>query len=316
VIPAVAIGGGQAVVAWAHHQTVPSNYYLIEMSAAAVDAAWPTIPTGNYSVAYSAPNYESISGVAAAVDNAGAALVVFQHYSVNTSANSTRGMYYARKAPKEAWEFPVKIPSSTASGSPVLQSDGDGAMAVWIASSGNDYSLVASRYTKTKQFIAPKAINDPDLKGYLWLGESYALATGGGAFMATWNQSVGNSTNTYATRFDIASGKWDLLPALLSDGVASSRGSTAIGVDAHGNALVVFDQEGATTSQVLAARFVAGANEWGVAEPLTTDGDDYGFPRLAVAANGVAGLFLGPTYRDGPLHGTGSAPRGQYRIFK
>ena len=313
--PAVAIGGGQVVVAWAHHQLMPSNYYLIEMSATTVDGAWPTTPTANYSVAYQAPNYDSIGGVGAAVDAAGLALVVFTHSNSNTAANSPRGVYYARKSPGTDWEYPVKIPSSNAASSDaILASDGAGAMAVWITTVGANYSLVASRYTKTKQFVAPVPIDDPDLNGYIYLGRDYALAGNGAAFFATWSQAVGNLTNTYATRFDIATSKWDALPALVSDGVADSRDNRAIGIDAHGNAIVTFDQNGATTSMVLAARYVASTGKWSAAEPLTADGNDYGFPRLAVAPNGVASLFFGPTYRDGPLHGP--APRGAYRLFR
>jgi Bacterial Ig-like domain len=313
--PAVAIGGGQVVVAWAHHQVMPSNYYLIEMSATTVDGAWPTTPTANYSVAYQAPNYDSIGGFGAAVDNAGLALVVFVHSSSNTAANSPRGVYYARKSPGVDWEYPVKIASSNAvSSGAVLASDGAGAMAMWISTAGSDYSLVASRYTRTKQFVAPVPINDPDLKGYIYLGRDYALAGNNAGFFATWSQAVGNLTNTYATRFDIATSKWDALPALVSDGVAESRDNRAIGLDAHGNAIVAFDQNGPTTSMVLAARYVASTGKWGAAEPLTSDGNDYGFPRLAVAPDGVASLFFGPTYRDGPLRG--AAPRGEYRLFR
>jgi hypothetical protein len=313
--PAVAIGGGQVVVAWAHHQIMPSDYYLIEMSATTLSGAWPATPTDNYSVAYQAPNYDYIGGVGATVDAAGLALVVFTHGSSDAGANSSRGVYYARKSPGADWEYPVKIPSSTAASSDaVLASDGAGAMAVWVSTLGNDYSLVASRYTKTKQFVAPVPINDPDLKGYIYLGRDYALASNGAAFFATWAQGVGNLTNTYATRFDIATNKWDALPVLVSDGVAESGSNRAIGIDAHGNAIVAFDQEGPTTSMVLTARYVASTGEWGAAEPRTMDGNDYGFPRLAVAPNGTASLFFGPTYRDGPLRG--AAPRGQYRLFK
>jgi hypothetical protein len=313
--PAFAIGGGQVVAAWARHQTTPSNYYLIEMSATSVSGAWPATPTSNYSVGYASPNYEQINGVSAAVDASGAALVAFQHSSSATTS-STRGVYYARKAPGEDWEYPVKIPSSTAAGAPVIASDGDGAMAVWIAPSGNDYLLMASRYTKTKQFVAPVRISDLDLAGYIYFGQTYSLVSSGTSYFATWTQSVGNHMNTYVTRFDIATSEWDTTPALVSDGTANSRGNASVGVDAHGNALVAFDQDGATTSQIRVARYVASSDEWSVAEALTKDGNDYGFPKIAVAANGVAALFFGPTYRDGPLHGTGTAPRGQYRIFK
>jgi hypothetical protein len=311
--PEVAIGGGQVVVAWAHHQTVPSNYYLIEMSATTVDGAWPTMPWSNYSVGYSAPNYESIGDVSAAVDATGAAMVAFTHNSSSTAAGTPKGVYYATKAPDKDWEYPVKIAgSNTVSSSPILVSDGDGAMAIWnVTLANNDSTVVASRYTKAKQFVAPVPISDPDLTGYVYLGPSYALDTNGSAYFATWAQVVGTFTKTFATRFDIATGKWDVLPTIVSDNAGDAR---AIGIDAHGNAILAFDQEGPTKSMVMAARYVASTGKWGAPEPLTTDANDFGFPTLAVAPNGTASLFYGPTYRDGPLRGP--APRGSYRLFR
>jgi hypothetical protein len=310
--PAVAIGGGQVVVAWAHHQVTPSNYYLIEMSATTMDGAWPTMPWSNYSVAYSAPNYESIGGVSAAVDAEGAALVAFTHTSSN-AAGTAKGVYYASKVPDQDWEYPVKIASSdTFSSSPILVSDGAGAMAIWLVTLDNgNSSVVASRYTKAKQFVTPVPISDPDLTGYVFLGNNYALVANSTAYFATWAQAVGNFNKTFATRFDVATGKWDALPTIVSDKAGDAR---AIGIDAHGNAIVAFDQAGPTKSMVMAARYVASTGEWGAPEPLTTDANDFGYPTLTVAPNGTASLFYGPTYRDGPLRGP--APRGSYRLFK
>jgi hypothetical protein len=311
--PEVAIGGGQVVVAWAHHQVTPSNYYLIEMCATTVDGAWPTMPWSNYSVGYSAPNYESIGGVSAAVDAEGAALVAFTHNSSNNAAGTPKGVYYASKVPSKDWEYPVKIPSSnTVSGRPNLVSDGDGAMAIWNATLGNGgASVVASRFTKAKQFVAPVPISDPDLTGYVFLGPSYALVGNSTAYFATWAQVVGTFTKTFATRFDVATGKWDATPTIVSDFAGDARG---VGIDAHGNAIVAFDQEGPTKSMVMAARYVASTGKWGAPQPLTTDANDFGLPTLTVAPNGVASLFYGPTYRDGPLRGP--APRGSYRLFR
>ncbi len=311
--PEVAIGGGQVVVAWAHRQVMPSHYYLIEMSATTVDGAWPTMPWSNYSVGYSAPNYESIGGVSAAIDAEGAALVAFTHNSSSNAAGTPKGVYYASKVPSKDWEYPVKIASSnTVSSRPILVSDGDGAMAIWNVTLGNGgASVVASRYTKAKQFVAPVPISDPDLTGYLFLGPSYTLVANSTAYFATWAQLVGTFTKTFATRFDVATGKWDATPTIVSD---FARDSRAIGIDAHGNAILTFDQDGPTTSMVMAARYVASTGKWGAPEPLTTDGNDYGLPALAVAPNGTASLFYGPTYRDGPLRGP--APRGAYRLFR
>jgi hypothetical protein len=158
------------------------------------------------------------------------------------------------------------------------------------------------------------------LKGYIYpIGASNdnqprILSGSRSAFFATWTQAVGNSWNTYATRFDIATGKWDAVPTLVSDGVAKSNRTQSVGVDAHGNALVVFDRAGDTSSMVMVNRYIASTGQWGAAKPLTSDGDDYGFPQLSVAANGVASVFYGPPYQDGDP-GLPTA-RGQYRIFK
>lgn len=319
--PAVAIGGGQVVVAWVHHQTVPSNYYMAELSATTLDGAWPTTPWV-HSVGYSAPNYEKVSNLAASLDVDGAALVTFTHESSSTSANTPEGVYYASKAPGKDWEYPVKIANSnTVVSKPMLVSDGVGAMAVWVAELGNGGAqVVASRFTKAKQFVAPVPISDPDLTGYVYLGASsssgapgndYALVADSTAYFATWAQQVGTFTKTFATRFDIATGKWDALPTIVSDVAGDTR---AIGTDAHGNAILAFDQAGPTKSMVMAARYVASAGQWGAPEPLTTDDNDFGHPTLTVAPNGTASVFYGPTYRDGPLRGP--APRGAYRLFR
>ncbi len=313
--PYAAIGGGQVVVAWVHHQTVPSNFYMVEMSATTLDGAWPVTPW-SHSVGYSAPNYEQVSNVAASVDADGAALVTFTHESSSTSANTPEGVYYATKAPDKDWEYPVKIAnSSTVVSRPVLVSDGVGAMAVWVAQLGNGGAqVVASRYTKAKQFVPPVPISDPDLTGYVSLGPSYALVGNSTAYFATWAQKVGTFNKTFATRFDVATGKWDALPTIVSGVNAEVRETRAIGIDAHGNAILTFDQDGPTTSLVMAARYVASTGKWGTPEPLTMDGNDYGFPTLAVSPNGTASLFYGPAYRDGPLRGP--APRGAYRLFR
>lgn len=319
--PAVAIGGGQVVVAWVHHQLMPSNFYMAELSATTVDGAWPTTPW-SHSVAYSAPNYEQISNIGASVDVDGAALVTFTHESSSTAAGTPEGVYYASKAPGKDWEYPVKIASSnTVVSRPMLVSDGVGAMAVWVATLGNGGAqVVASRFTKAKQFVAPVPISDPELTGYVFLGPSsssgapgndYALAGNSTAYFVTWAQVVGTFTKTFATRFDVATGKWDALPTIVSDVAGDAR---AIGIDAHGNAILAFDQAGPTKSMVMAARYVASTGKWGAPEPLTTDANDFGIPTLTVAPNGTASLFYGPTYRDGPLRGP--APRGAYRLFR
>jgi hypothetical protein len=313
----VAIGGGQCVVAWFRMQYVPSPsgyYYNLSLAATSLDAGWPEYPTENFTALYNSPNYEYLSGLNARIDAKGNALATFYYSAASNDPSYGSGIYYTRKPAAGAWQYPAKIPGSLkADSGPFLAADGDGSMAIWSVRDEvtQEYTLLASRYTKAKQFVAGIPINDPELKEAVTLGPK-SIAANSNSFFAAWTQQVGNSQNAYVSRFDIATNKWDVVPTPVSDGVATAGYTASVGVDDHGNALVAFEQEIAQYQLgVMSARYNASAGTWVTgAAPLSLDDESYGSPLLAVGGNGIAAVLFGVSGRQGSSRG------GLYSIFE
>lgn len=315
VSTAVAVGGGKVVAGWIRYYYDTTGHYVFESTATELDGAWPNMSTQLQTTTTSG---DSLDAVQAVLDPKGYALLTF---AFRSSAGTYKGVYYVSKPPGASWQYPEKIPSSTmpsygVNSGPVLVSDGDGATAVWVdIDASNNYRLKASRYTKAKQFVAPVEIGDKTLTTYTQLRPRGGVATNGKEFWATWVQSFGNTENTYVTRYDIATAKWDELPTLVSDGVSRSLGASTIGVDARGNALVTFDQNAAnSTFLVMSARYVASSGTWGEPTPLTAADTYFEEPLLMSAPNGVAGVFYSSQQNE-------TRPRAQnqgglFRIFK
>lgn len=311
---AVAVGGGKVVAGWIRYYYDTTGKYVFESTASDLDGAWPNSSTQLQTTTTSG---DSLDGLQAVLDPEGYALLTF---AFRSSAGTYKGVYYVSKPPGASWQYPEKIPSSTmptySYAGPVLVSDGDGATAVWVdLDTTNNYRLKASRYTKAKQFVAPVEIGDPTLTTYAKLQPRGGVASNGKEFWATWVQSFGNTENTYVTRYDIATGKWDALPTLVSDGVSRSVGDSTIGVDARGNALVTFDQNAAnSTFLVMGARYVASGGSWSKPAPLTAADTYFEEPILMVAPNGVAGV----SYRSQRNETRPKAENlgGLFRIFK
>jgi hypothetical protein len=306
------------VISWISVHYIPSPYeqdYTLYQTAAALDAAWPDYPTGVFSAYYTFAHQEYITRPNLTIDAKGNAISTFSYTSVTAT---DAGVYFSRKAAAGSWQYATKIPSSTLpDNGPFVLSDGDGAMAIWSTydSMGAKYRLMASRYTKAKQFAPPVLIGDPDLTDYIIMSSGHNLATNGKGFFASWTQSVGASRNAYATRYDIATAKWDALPTVVSDGEAITGGGSSVGVDGHGNALVAFDQQAAQNGTLLMfARFTASNGAWAPAVPLTEDGFGYREPILSVGGNGVGSVaFQGGGREGGPNIPTVGA---QLKLFK
>jgi hypothetical protein len=317
----VAVRGGQAVVAWVRYEGLGppayDAYYYLMLAAAPIDGAWPMNPAQNFTTYYAAPDYNNLGYATAAVDDGGNAIVLLNRYSSSADPES-KGVYYARKAVGGNWQSPAKIPGTVPSDSqPSIVSDGDGAMAVWTSydTATTAYRVLASRYTKAKQFAAPVPIQDPDLKEPIFVAATHALVSDGKSFFTCWRQAIGSSANAYATRYDIASGKWDALPTVVSDGVSVVGTTTSIGVDAHGNAIIAFDQQAMNATLIMWSRYTSSDGKWSKADPVTADDMWYRTPMISVGGNGVTAMLFGA----GHFVGHGGAQGllgGQYRIFQ
>jgi hypothetical protein len=315
---AVAIGGGQAMLAWVRGVSDAadnSSASYLYLSYAALDATWPPGSVGE--TAYSsAAQMDSLAYVGASLDPHGNALVVFNYASNSTAANSPKGVYFVRKAPAGEWQPSARIPSSLPSiYPPTVVSDGDGAMAVW----GNydfataTFQVFASRYTKLKQFSTPVQIQDPDLPNSLNLVVGHALSSDGKSFFATWTQAVGATRNAYVSRYTIASGKWDSLPTPVNDGTIPVGEQSTIGMDPRGNAIVAFEEADSGFSQISWARFAASTGRWSAPTPAAETEMWFRAPLVTVASNGRAALLFSARHfigRQAELLG------GQVRLFQ
>lgn len=309
---AVAIGGGQVVVAWTRYFYQTVGNYAAHYTSTTLEGAWPSMPASDVSTSTSS---ESLDSARATVDAKG---TVTSMFTWRSSTGSYKGIYFARRAPGMDWEYPTKIPSSNPPGSylagPVLESDGEGAMAVWLDYVNYEYHLMASRYTKAKQFATPVEIGDPKVLGNAALNTPGGLVTNGESYWVTWTQTLGNSQNVYVKRFDVATGAWDAEPTLVSDGVARSE-IASIGVDAHGNALVAYDQSAANNYiLVMGSRYVASSGRWSEPAPLSDASTYYDTPLLSVAANGAAALLMSSNQNE--TRPNSQTTSGNYRIFK
>jgi hypothetical protein len=309
--PAVAIGAGQVLVSWLEQYYVESNKYDTQAcTATTLDGAWPDYyraGTATYS------NSESLQGLKAAITSEGTAISITNYVGMPAPNDPYGpGIHYTRRTAEGAWSS-SKISGSLPANnySIALASAADGAMATWVdyASDTQTYRLLASRYTRAKGFAAPVPIQDPELTGSIALDSANGtIASDGATFFVVFNQTV-SVQNTYATKFDIASGKWDGVPTLLSSG-ESNTGSAVVGVDTHGNALAAFAQErGAYEYTTYSARFRASTGEWAQAQPATDDTVSAVPTAIGVAENGIASLlYYVPAFR--------SVTGGKVSIFK
>jgi len=295
---AVAIGGGQGLLAWVRGVNDPppadTGATYLYLSAGALDRSWPSPIVGH--VAYrTALQMDSIAYVGAALDPEGNSLVVFNYASDSTAANTPKGVYFVRKAATGEWQTASKIPSSLPSiYPPTVVSDGDGAMAVWanFDAGVGTFQVLASRYTKTRQFIAPVPIQDPDLQESLTMAPAHAMSSDGKSFFATWTQTVGPSRNAYVNRYSIASGKWDARPIPVNEGAIAVGEQSTVGLDAHGNAIVAFDEGDTTSTRVSWTRFTASTARWSPPTAVTETDMWFQAPLVAVASNGTAALLF------------------------
>jgi hypothetical protein len=314
--PAVAIGGGQVAVSWVnvqYTQTLQRSDFLLYQTAVPLAGAWPDYPSEVFNTYSTSAHPEQLRQPTLAIDANGNAISAFAYQAATADAD---GVYYSRKAVGGSWQYAVKIPNSTQPyDGPFVVSDGDGAMAIWSGADAlNKPQVVASRYTKAKQFATPVPITDPELTGDVSLSARRNLASNGKSFFATWVQAVAASRNAYATRYDIAKGSWDALPTVVSDGTSNVDYAASIGVDSHGNALVAFDQEGTESRLLMYARFTASRGGWAAPQLLAPEGLNYTKPIVSVAANGVASVLFSGGGKT--AHSIGPIIGGQFRIFR
>jgi hypothetical protein len=244
---------------------------------------------------------ESQAGSAGApqigMDASGSAIAVWTQSDGSAGRTDIWANHFS--AGSGTWGIAQSIGNQAGSaGSPQIVAHASGnAIVVWRQSNGSVDSgdIWANRFTAasgtwaTAQLIESQAgtASSPQI----------AVDASGNA-VAVWGQydRLGNRYDISANRFSAASGTWGTAQFIgragsVFDAVGiptSTSPSPSIGVDASGNAIVVWRLVDALAYDISANRFNAASGTWGTAQLIESQGDSVGPPRVAIDASGNA----------------------------
>jgi hypothetical protein len=160
--------------------------------------------------------------------------------------------------------------------------DAGNAIAVW--QNGTAQDLLAARYVK-----ADSAWSDPvpidNVNEYLSFPAQ--IATNGTSFLVTWSSYAAAET-IYVNRFTDA---WETATPLSQVPTGSEVGHfSTVGLDLHGNGMVVWDQGHFTTNyDLFFSRLTSTTGTWTWSDPVLIEHTDglFGPPALAVSSDGT-----------------------------
>ena len=202
------------------------------------------------------------------------------HQSDGTRFNIWANYYTAGSG----WGTPTLIETDNTGHAigPQIAFDSTGnANVVWTQYDGPQRSVWANRYTDGSGWGAAELIetdNAGDANNHKIASDS------NGNMIAVWNQHDGTLNNIWANRYTPGGG-WGTAELIESDSSGHAH-SPEIAIDSNGNAIVVWDQQGATLQyDIRANRYTAGSG-WGTAETIETDNaGDARSPSIAMDSN-------------------------------
>ncbi|MCI5145379.1 MAG: hypothetical protein D3923_07570 [Candidatus Electrothrix sp. AR3] len=157
------------------------------------------------------------------------------------------------------------------------------AVVVWAQSDGTRYNIMANRYVVGVGWGTAELIEIDELGDAKF---PHVAVDSTGNAVAVWEQSDGVRKNIWSNRYVVGVG-WGTAELIETDNSGDAE-SPQLGVDAAGNAFVVWQQFDGTRKNIWANRYGAGSG-WGTAELIETDnsGDAEG-PQIVVNTAGDA----------------------------
>ena len=167
------------------------------------------------------------------------------------------------------------------------------AVAVWQQSDGVSINIWAARYAPATGWADPEAIDvSPETKQQ----PRVAIDAQGNAIVV-WLRPEGGQNHLRARRFT-PQGGWST-PTPIEDGLGEA-GDPQIAMDGAGNAIVVFWQHQGGRTDIVAVRYVNGA-QWGTPAAIETDSTgDASAPQIAMDAAGNAVVVWAWAGASGP----------------
>lgn len=272
VTPQVAAGpSGQAFVVWRQSDGVRTNVWA--------NVYQPSSGWGNATLVETDDTGWAQSPRVAA-DAFGRAVAVWSQDVANESR-----VFASRYTQSGGWSAPQALDGLSGQAvNPDIAMDPLGsAVAVWQVFDGTQTNISASRYTTSSGWTAAVTIETDD-RG--WAQNPRVVADPAGNALATWQQSDGTRDHIQVARFSAQSG-WSA-PVQVESNATGSASRPEAGLDASGNAVIVWQQPDGSRESVWASRGTPGGS-W--TQPVLLETDDAGdvsSPRLAVDRPGNA----------------------------
>jgi hypothetical protein len=279
--PQIAVDGrGDAVVVWRRSDSngtrVWSNGYTASSGWGTALAIGPTIDPGTQG---------PVRTPQVAMDASGNAIAVWpQSDGGNYKVWANRYTAGAGWGAAASIEPNASTVASDISAAPQIRFDANGnAIALWERSAGLYSHVWWNRYTAAAGWgTAAPVDNTAAVAG----SAQIAFSTNGDA-IAVWDQSDGASFHIWSSRYTAAAGSWGTARMIESDDAVQAF-NAQIGIDAAGNALVVWIQsDGAMRNEVWSNRYTP-LSGWDTARAISDHAGGAGSPQLAMDANGDA----------------------------
>ena len=234
-----------------------------------------------------------------AIDSLGNALAVWEQWD-GTRNNIWANRYTASSA---TWGTAVLIETNNLGDVfvPQIVFDASGtAMAVWEQSDGTRNNIWANRYTVVTDSWGGAVLIETNDVGSATMPQ-IAIDARGNA-ISVWYQSDGTRNNIWANRYNATTKSWGV--AVLIETGAGNASDPQIAIDSSGNALVVWTQDGSTTSveryDIWANRYTVNTG-WGT--PTLIETDNAGWAVGARIAFDVSGNALAVWQQGGDASG-------------
>jgi hypothetical protein len=220
-----------------------------------------------------------------ALDSQGNGLVVWHEtvpIVVNGAPGYTTRLKWSRYTPGGGLSVPAELGTGDAAVGPELAMNAAGdAVVVWRE--GDASAVRASRYA-AGLWSAPVGLRSDLL--HAAINPHVAINSSGNA-VAVWAQSDGTRYSVWASRFSSGSGSgWGTAQLIEDHDGPNEALDPQVGIDAAGNAIVVWSESDGTRANIWASRY---AGSWGAPVPLeNANTGDAITPRVAVDPAGNA----------------------------